>query len=138
MENTPTINTAPRRWPFFFIGVLLFIVGPVAYAIQMNMHRLSMPWYIPILSTIGVLLMLLSVVQRRGIVRIVFLVLFMLFCGFEWMSLLATSTPKYVGPAQTGHKLPEFSASLANGARFTNKDLENGTPSALLFFRGHW
>src|SRR4029078_12585016 len=102
------------------------------------MHRLAMPWYIPILATVGALLMLLSVVQRRGIVRIALLILFVLACGFEWVALMQTSTPKYVGPAQVGDKLPEFNASLADGTSFTNQDFATGKPTALLFFRGHW
>jgi hypothetical protein len=139
MENASTIKATPvRRWPFFFIGVLLFIAAPVAYAIQISLHRLSMPWYIPILWTVGVLLMALSVLQRRGIVRSALLVVFVLVCGFGWAALLGTKTPEYTGPAEAGQKLPEFAASFANGAALTNKDFEKGTPSVLLFFRGRW
>jgi len=139
MENAPTIKkTASRHWLLFILGVLLFVAGPVAFSIQMNMHRLMMPWYIPILATAGVLLMLLSVVRRWGLVRIALLILFVLACGFEWVALMKSSTPKYVGPAQPGHRLPDFSASLADGRPITTKDFEQGKPTALLFFRGHW
>jgi peroxiredoxin len=34
--------------------------------------------------------------------------------------------------------LPSFTATLADGATFSNKDLQNGKPAILLFFRGHW
>src|SRR5262245_4340699 len=102
METSTVVQGAPaRRLPLFFIGVLLFFAGFVAYAIQMSMHRLTMPWYIPISATAGVLLMLFSAWQRRSIVRGVFACMFLLACGSLWyMALVGTRTPQYAGPAQ--------------------------------------
>jgi ABC-type transport system involved in cytochrome c biogenesis permease subunit len=141
MENQATATApasqAPRRWPLFFVGVLLFIAGPAIYVMQVRSGHLPSPWYVPVLATVGVALMAISVLQRRGILRIVGLVLFVLVCGFEWAGVLMR-TPPYTGPAQTGKVVPAFETNLADGRAFSNKDLENGTPTVLLFFRGRW
>ena len=41
-------------------------------------------------------------------------------------------------PAQPGNKVPAFATTLADGRTFTNHDLENGSNSVLIFFRGRW
>ena len=136
-----TTTTAPPagRWPLFLMGGLLFIIGPALYFVQIQMRNWAVPWYMPGLATLGVLLMAISVWQRRGIVRPIGLALFVLICGFEWFALLvATRTPEYVGPAQPGRQVPEFSARLASGSAFTDKDLAQGNKSLLLFYRGRW
>ena len=54
------------------------------------------------------------------------------------MMLVATKSPTYTGPVQPGGTLPPFSAMRADGAPFTNKDVENEVRSVLVFFRGRW
>ncbi|HEV3116966.1 MAG TPA: hypothetical protein VGY58_07945 [Gemmataceae bacterium] len=49
-----------------------------------------------------------------------------------------TRTPSYTGPARPGEKLPAFAANLGGGSSFTEKDLEGGSRTALIFFRGRW
>ena len=132
-------SPAPRRWPLFLLGVLLFVFGPVLYAAQLGMSVFTVPWYVPILATVGACLMALSAWRRPGILRGVGLALFVLLCGVEWFFLsVGTRTPPYAGPAQAGQKIPEFTTRLADGSAFTNHDLENGNPTVLLFFRGRW
>jgi hypothetical protein len=143
MENlqSQAVQTAapPRRWPLFLLGLLCFVAGPVGYFIQIGMKQLTMPWYAPVLATVGVLLMAASFFQRRGVMRAIGLLLFLLMCGFEWLFVLVIAkSPLYEGPAKVGQRVPVFAASLADGTPFTNKDLENGTPTVLLFFRGRW
>jgi len=140
MDPSSTVASRPARpWPLFLFGLVLVVAGLVAYFILFfSMHRLWTPWYVPILSTIGALLMVTSVWRRRGIVRGVLAVLFLLFAGFTWMALVSMRTPEYAGPATPGHTVPTFTAALANGTSFTNEDLEGGSPSVVLFFRGQW
>src|SRR5438309_1068062 len=79
--NEPRENVAARarrRRPLFLFGVLLFLSGPVLYVILLSLKHLSLPWYVPVLGTDGVLLMFLSVWQRPGILRGAALVLFVL------------------------------------------------------------
>jgi hypothetical protein len=49
MQNLqPTTIPPPRRWPLFLVGVLLFVLGPVIYAVQLYYWRqLDMPWHVP-------------------------------------------------------------------------------------------
>jgi hypothetical protein len=118
---------------------LLFLLGPAIYILLFRMHHLWTPWYAPILATVGVLLMVVSVRQRWGIVRAVGLFLLALICGLEWfMVLVGSSTPLYTGPAKVGRQLPAFTTTLASGQAFSEKDLENGTSTVLVFFRGRW
>src|SRR5207244_1061614 len=68
--ETETIASAPlRRWPFFLVGVLLFVLGPVIYFVRFRSEVLETPWYVPVLATVGVFFLLLSLRQRRGLAR---------------------------------------------------------------------
>jgi hypothetical protein len=137
--EAPAVSAPPRRRPLFLAGILIFLLGIGLYIVQLRMKSFVVPWYTPILATVGLGLMVLSLRQRRGILRIGTLILFVLLCGFEWFFLLvATKVPAFTGPAQPGAKLPVFAATLADGTSFTNADLEKGAPSVLLFYRGHW
>jgi hypothetical protein len=49
-----------------------------------------------------------------------------------------TTLPKYNGPARVGTHIPPFTTTFADGRAFTDKDLEEGTPTVLVFFRGRW
>jgi hypothetical protein len=119
--------------------MLLFAIGPAAYVLEIRAKHLGTPWYVPILATAGAALMVMSLWRRRGIARAIGLVFFTLVCGFEWfMLLVAFRSPAYTGPAQPGRALPAFTASLADGGTFTEKDLAQGTSTVLLFFRGRW
>jgi uncharacterized membrane protein YhhN len=128
-----------RRRPWFLLGFLLFLLGPVAYFVQFRLGRLTTPWYLPAVGTAGVLLMAAGAWQRRGVLRAVGLGVFVLLCGFEWWCLLVEwRTPPYTGPARPGVRVPAFAAALADGRPFTDRDLEGGPPSVLVFFRGRW
>ena len=139
MDNDTPASAPPRHWPLFLLGVLLFVIGPAIYFVQLRMQNLRMPWYVPALATVGVLCMAVSVGQRRGVLRSVGLFLFVSLCGLEWSFILSLSkTPPYAGPDQPGSKVSEFAAVFADGKTFSNKDLEDGRRTVLVFFRGRW
>jgi hypothetical protein len=143
MENLqPTLTNAqpPRRWPLFLLGFLLIVLEPVLYVIQFSLQRIDvMPWYLPGLTSAGILLMAASAWQRRGILRIGGLILFLVVCGLQWFFFVVVAkTPVYTGPAQVGKKLPAFATTLADGVSFTERDLESGSSTVMLFYRGHW
>jgi len=132
-------KTRSRGRGYFWLGIGLCLLSPVLNMVLMQMGHLGVPWYALALSTVGVGLLLLAVIQRVGIARIVFLALFGLFCAFQWFLVVFMSKlPAYEGPARAGDKLPAFTTKLADGSSFTEKNLESGQPSALVFFRGHW
>lgn len=139
LDPAATTSSPPKRRPLFLAGVLLFVLGPAIYFVQIGLQNLAMPWYLPGLSLIGVACMFASVWQRRGALRIAGLALFVLLCGFEWyIVLVASKTPRYTGPAQPGVKIPEFSTTLADGTIFTNQNLESDSRAILVFNRGRW
>lgn len=134
-----TIDSAPHRWPYFVLGVLSFFLGPALYFVQFQMRYFVTPWYVPMLSTLGVVLMAVSVGQRRGILRIVGTLVFAAVCALQWfMVAVAMKLPEYTGPVALGKEIPEFTATRADGQPFTNADLARGTPTVLIFFRGRW
>ena len=140
MENQAGGTQTPQRsWPLFLVGLLIFLLGPAIYAAMFFAGRLWMPWHMPILATIGVLFLAAWAWRRAGVLRFGVLALFVLVCGFAWLFVLYLSrTPLYTGPAQVGGEIPAFAATFADGRAFTNRDLENGGPTVLLFFRGRW
>jgi hypothetical protein len=138
MQAAPPNTRSRGRW-YFWLGIGLCLLGPVLNMILMQMGYLGLPWYALALSTIGVGLLLVAVIQRAGIARIVFLTLFGLFCGFQWyLVVFMSKLPAYEGPARAGDKLPAFTTTLADGSSFTQKNLESGQPTAFVFFRGRW
>ena len=127
-----------RRRPYFILGMLIFFSGMIIYAAQIATKHFVEPWHVPILGTIGVLLMLLSVVQRPGILRIIGLLIFIALAGMEWFMMLGSKLEPYAGPAKPGEKLPAFTASFADGSPFAAQNLEDGKATVMVFFRGHW
>jgi hypothetical protein len=135
----PAVSSRSHHWTLFLAGIALFVLGPVWFVAQYRLKNLGPTWYVPVLSSAGVLLLILSVLRRRGIVRMIFLVLFTMVCGFEWFAFtVATRSPAYTGPAQPGRKVPQFAARLADDTPFTAAELEKGTPTVMVFYRGHW
>ena len=133
------METITRHWPLFIAGAVLFVLGPIIMMVQVNLYNLGLPWHVPILATLGVLLMAASVWRRRGIGRTVALGLCALLCGGEWyLILVGMRTPEYAGPATIDHSIPEFATTLADGTPFTDQDLTKGKPTLLVFFRGRW
>jgi hypothetical protein len=62
----------------------------------------------------------------------------MALAGFEWFIILGSTLEPYAGPAKSGDKLPAFSAKFADGSLFTERSLEEGKDTVLVFNRGHW
>src|SRR5262245_18128115 len=140
IEPAPAESAShPRRWPLFLAGIALFLIGPAMYVVQFQLKSLFAPWYAPILATLGAALMVASAWRRGGIARSIGAAFFVIVCGLEWFMLgVGTLTPLYTGPAEIGRKIPVFTTTLADGTPFTEKDLERGNPTVLLFFRGRW
>src|SRR5438445_7509439 len=110
------LKVPQRRWPFYCLGLLLFLLGPLIYAVQFRAHVLATPWYAPVLATLGVLSVIVSVRQRPSVPRGAGLALLSLVCAGEWFVLLVgMAAPPYTGVAQVGRPLPAFATSLSDG-----------------------
>lgn len=121
-------------------GIALPLLGIVLALLQYGVLKLLfVPWYVLPLSTVGVLLLVCAVAQRRTVVRIVLLLLLGALAAFQWLLLVGHARlPSYQGPAQAGKPFPAFQTTLADGASFTDKDLHKGRATVLTFFRGRW
>jgi hypothetical protein len=124
----------------FLVGLLLAIGAPFLYGIQIFvLEDLSVPWYVPILGTIGELLVIAALMRRANLGRIASFLLVGLLASLEWWYLLSFSLlPSYAGPAERGVRLPSFSVITAEGEKFSDADLRDGRITVLLFFRGRW
>jgi hypothetical protein len=141
-ESKPPAARSPSgHWQLFLAGIVLFVLGPAWFVIQFRMKNLGAGLYVPILSSVGLVLLIASVCRRRGLIRIVFLMMFAVICGLEWyVFLVAARTPAYAGPALPGRKVPPFAARLADGSAFTaaSLDQDQGSATVLVFYRGRW
>ena len=135
---SPVIERSRGRG-YLWLGIILAILAIVLGVAQYSFALLVVPWQVPIVTTLGVMLLLVSISRRRTVTRIIVLVLITALAGLEWYFLLSFSRlPNYRGPAQAGVKLPAFQTTLADGRTFTDKDLQDGTPRVMTFFRGRW
>ncbi len=64
--------------------------------------------------------------------------LVVLVAGATWAFLLATRLPAYTGPIAVGQPFPVFTTMRADGTVFTQRNLQGGPNSVLVFFRGRW
>jgi hypothetical protein len=132
-------NPRPGGRGYFWAGLGLCVLGLALGVAQYSLKHLIVPWYIPILTTLGAGLLLYSVAWRRSVVRVLTLGLVVALAGLQWYLLgVLARLPAYEGPAQAGRVIPAFRTTLANGQSFTDEDLRKGTPSVLVFFRGRW
>lgn len=137
--QSPTPVPAPPGRLWLSLGMGLCILGPLLLVAQYGAKVLIVPWYLPALTTFGMVFVLWSIFVRHGVVRFVALGLVMLFAVVQWLFLGAMARlPSYEGPAKAGQPMPAFETILADGSEFTEKDLANGQASVLVFFRGRW
>jgi hypothetical protein len=144
--NAPDVRTtSPSQQrstgrAYFWAGIGACLLGLALVFVQMfGLKYLFVPWYSPILATLGAVLLLLAVVRRRSITRVIVLVLVAAFAGLQWYGLVSmVKLPDYVGPAQPGKQLPPFQAVFADGRPFTEEDLADGSRRVMTFFRGRW
>jgi hypothetical protein len=140
ITSPPTVgNRASGRgylWGGIGLGVLAIVLGIAHYAFKLIDLA---PWQVPIVTTLGALLLLVSLSQRRTVTRFLVLVLILALAGFEWFFLLSLSKlPEYEGPGQSGLMMPTFQTARADGRPFSDQDLKDGSPHILTFFRGRW
>jgi hypothetical protein len=122
----------------FVLGLALTAVGVIGYVAQLGAQRLTAPWYMPVLGTLGFVFIGVALWQARSVGRVLALLLVLLLCAAEWAFLLATRLPEYTGPVAIQQPFPAFSTLRHDGTSFTQHDLQGDKDSVLVFFRGRW
>src|SRR5947208_874529 len=113
-SSPPVKRQHPGR-AYLALGLGLVVLGIAGYVVQIRMMRLFTPWYTPILATLGVLFVIVSLWQQRSVWRILGLILVVLVAGFEWTFLLALRLPAYSGPVAVDQPFPGFATVRADG-----------------------
>ena len=121
-----------------WLGLVLAVAGIAICVLQFSAEKLMMPWYMPAMATIGLMLVALSVYYARTTWRILALVLMLLIAGGEWAALSAMRVPGYNGPVAAGKPFPAFATLRADGSPFTQADLIGAQNTVMVFFRGRW
>ncbi|MCI0464367.1 MAG: hypothetical protein L0Z62_46120 [Gemmataceae bacterium] len=135
--TSPTTERSRGR-AYFWAGIGVCLLGLGLVFVQFGLKHLFVPWYSPVLATVGAVLLLLSVAARRSIPRVVALVLVAALAAFEWYALVSLGKlPDYTGP-QAGKQLAPFRATFADGRAFTEADLRDRSRRVMVFFRGRW
>jgi hypothetical protein len=147
-QETPGMTTATTTPPatersqgraHFWVGIAACVLGLALAVVQFGLKHLFVPWYAPVLATLGAVLLLVAVARRPGVVRIVVLLVITALAGLEWFFLVSLmKLPAYEGPAQVGKQLPAFTATLADGRPFTEANLRDRSRRVMTFFRGRW
>jgi hypothetical protein len=141
MKTMTTSTPTPRRFPgrlFLTLGLCLPVLGILVYIVQLWAQRLTAPWYMPIAATLGVLPLVIALWQTRTVWRILALLLVVLLAGAEWALMWQMRLPAYTGPVAASQPFPEFATQRADGAPFTQRDLEGDQNNVMVFFRGRW
>ena len=139
MNNTPVAGASKASGRFaLLLGLALAPLGVLAYIVQVLLKHLVAPWYLPVLASVGVCLLVVALWRHRSLWRWAALALGIVLAGFSWTFLLASRLPAYAGPVARGEPFPAFATVRADGASFTQRDLVGGQDTVLVFFRGRW
>lgn len=133
--------TAVRPFPgrlLLILGVLLPFAAIGAYIAQVATLRLSVPWYMPGLATVGLLCVLVALSRRFTIVRCLALILVCCVTALTWGFIFLGRVPAYTGSITNGTPFPEFVTTTAEGKPFTQEDFRQSKNTVLVFFRGRW
>jgi hypothetical protein len=123
-----------------WLGILCAILGPPLYLAQLLIWGQTVsPWYLPVLATLGVGLVVLSLSCRRTAWRWLAFAFALLIAGGSWWFLTSyVRLPGYKGPVIADRSFPEFRVQRADGTAFSPIDPAGDRATALVFFRGHW
>ena len=137
-DPSAAVTHRPRGRLLMLLGLGLAVLGVVAYVVLFSFQHLTMPWYMPVMASLGVVLVAMSLWEKRTVWRGLALLAVVLLAGVELLFLYAVRLPPYTGPIAVGRPFPAFESKLSDGRPFTQHDLVGDRSSVLVFFRGRW
>jgi hypothetical protein len=97
---------------YLWLGLGLALIGPIRYFVQLRLKLLSVPWYVAVLATAAVGLVLVALLPRLTIWRVLALVFCALLMAGEWYFLVSLAKlPAYTGPVLAGAAFLELSSN---------------------------
>jgi hypothetical protein len=131
-------SQSARGRVLLLVGAGLPVLALIAYAVQIMVGRLTVPWYVPALASLGVVLVGSSLWKRPSLWRVLALIAVAVVAAGEWGLLFAFRLPRYTGPIVAERAFPGFETSRADGSVFSRSDLVGSRNNVLVFFRGRW
>jgi hypothetical protein len=132
------VQKSSGRW-LIALGLVLAVAAPLAYGWQIQNKRLFAPWYVPVVGTVAVGLLLVALARRRSVWRFFLVGLLTVLALGEWSFLLWVGRlPAYAGPVAEGKDFPQFTTTRSDGTAFDQQALRGDKNTVLVFFRGHW
>ncbi len=131
-------SQSARGRVLLLVGAGLPVLGIIAYAVQISLGRLTVPWYVPVLASLGVGFVVISLWTRPTLWRVLALIAVAVVAAGEWGLLFAFRLPRYTGPIVAEGAFPGFETSRADGTVFSRSDLVGARNNVLVFFRGRW
>ena len=136
--SPPSVNRRAGRG-LLLLGIVLAVLAVASVFGQWGVGITLVPWQLPIVTAVGALLVLWSLLKRFTVVRSIAFVLLVALAGFEGFAIaVGGKLPQYTGPAQAGKPMPPFRTTLADGRSFTDADMQDGRRRVLTFYRGRW
>src|SRR5262245_17276925 len=83
-STTAPANNRSRGRAYFWAGIGACLLGLGLVVAQFSLKPLGVPWYAPILATLGVALLIVALIRRRTVSRVIALVLVTALAGYEW------------------------------------------------------
>jgi hypothetical protein len=125
--------------PLLWVGIGVSLAGIVVYMLQLMIHVLKTPWYVPIVGAAGAVMIFASFLRRPTVTRAVVLALFVALTALEWWFIgIYVNLGPYSGPVAVGKPFPPFSAERGDGTPFTQANLKSDQRTVIVFFRGWW
>src|SRR5205809_5775134 len=99
--SSTAVQDRSKGLGYFWAGIAICLLGIALAVVQYSLKMLIAPWYVPVLATLGALLLLRSMALRRSATRLIGLVLVAALAGFEWYFVVSLAKlPEYQGPAR--------------------------------------
>src|SRR5437762_2561428 len=114
VSTTASAQSRARGRGYLWAGIGLCLLGLAINFVQFfALKKFFVPWYMPAMATLAILLLFAALAQRRSVTRVVSLALVAGWAGFGWYFLVSLAKlPEYTGPAHAGRPIPAFQTTL--------------------------